>query len=254
VVNKNIAIYDHEAANYDKSRFSDDFGAHLDNMHKTILDSFMDPSANTVLEVGIGTGRFGIWLAKKGFNVIGMDISRKMLKKTKEKARFLTVDLGLVRADVHYFPFRQDIFNKCICINVMDHFLNYEDFFKQVRHVIRTDGSFVFNFSNSQSPYFPAALLINLTKHAMFKNKIFSRWLTLKEINISLSEGGFRIRNIRGCMITSQIPFANKLVSVIRSINIAIERSPSRFFSGSIFVNAERNITKKMMHNRKVND
>jgi 2-polyprenyl-3-methyl-5-hydroxy-6-metoxy-1,4-benzoquinol methylase len=40
-----------------------------------------------VLEAGIGTGRFATWLAKKGFSVVGIDISKEMLKKAKEKKR-----------------------------------------------------------------------------------------------------------------------------------------------------------------------
>lgn len=240
MVDKKIAVYDNEAANYDRSRFSNDFGLHLDYMHKKILGSFIGSSGNVVLEIGIGTGRFGTWLAKKGFNVIGMDISREMLKKTKEKASLLKVDVCLVIADVHHFPFRKDLFDNCICINVMDHFSNYAEFFKQVRYVIKSDGSLIFNFSNSQSPYLSVATMINLNKHAVFKSKIFSRWLTFKEINISLSEGGLKVKSIRGCMIASPVPLGKKLVNIVRSINLLSEQSTLRFFSGSIFVKAEK--------------
>lgn len=235
-MNAAIAEYDVEAANYDKSRFSDDFGCHLDQMHKKILESLVDSSGALLLEIGIGTGRFGTWLAKKGFTVVGVDISREMLRRTREKERRLKVNIDVVIADVHSLPFRKGFFENCICVNVMDHFSSIEEFFKQVRYVIKPQGSFVFNFSNSQSPYLPIAALINLSEHALFKSKIFSKWLTFKEINASLLASGFRIENVRGCMIASPIPFGNWLVPIVRSINLLSERSQLRFYSGSVFV------------------
>jgi ubiquinone/menaquinone biosynthesis C-methylase UbiE len=240
VTNKTVAIYDNEAANYDKSRFSDSFGVHLDFTHKKILEGFIGSVGNSLLEIGIGTGRFGTWLAKKGFKVIGMDISKEMLKKTKVKANLLKTDVSLVLGDVHHLPFKKGTFDNCICINVMDHFQNYEEFFRQVRSVLKVDGSLVFNFANSQSPYLPVAALVNLSKHALFKTKIFSRWLTFKEINVSLSEGGLEVAGVRGCMIASPVPLGERLLNVVRSVNLLSEQSNLRFFSGSIFVKARR--------------
>ena len=238
----NIAEYNNEAATYDKSRFSNDLGRHLDYMHKKILGSLIDLSGKLVLEAGIGTGRFGTWLAKQGFDVVGIDISKEMLKKTKEKTRFANVDVEVVIADVHFLPFRKGLFDSCICINVMDHFSNFDEFFRQVRQVIKPQGSLIFNFSNSQSPYLPIATIINLSQHALFKSQILSRWLTFKEVSVSLLSASFRIKNVRGCMIASPIPFGERLVRIVRSINLVSERSRLRFFSGSVFVKAETNI------------
>jgi ubiquinone/menaquinone biosynthesis C-methylase UbiE len=238
---ENTFSYDNEAATYDKTRFGNDMGRHLDYMQKKILESLIDLSGKLVLEVGIGTGRFGTWLAKKGFEVVGIDISKKMLKKTKEKNVTLNVDVEVIIADFHSLPFKKDLFDNCICINVMDHFSSFDEFFKQVRKVIKPQGSLVFNFSNSQSPYLPVATVINLSGHALFKSKILSRWLTFKEVYVSLLGASFSVKSVRGCMIASPIPFGERLVRIVRSINLISERSRLRFFSGSVFVKAETN-------------
>lgn len=38
-----------------------------------------------VLEIGVGTGRFAQPLQNAGFEIVGIDISRKMAAKAKEK-------------------------------------------------------------------------------------------------------------------------------------------------------------------------
>lgn len=234
-----LAEYDSEAETYDTARFCSDLGRRSDYMHKKIVAGLIDSSGKTLLEIGVGTGRFGTWLAKENFKVIGIDISRRMLKKAKEKARLLGVDLDLVLANVHNIPFRSAIFDNCICINVIDHFSDYAGFFEEVRQVVKPEACFVFNFSNTQSPYLPVAVAINVSKHALFKSKIFSKWSNLKEIHSALSQAGFQVNDIRGCMIASQIPFENKLATVAQSINCVSEKSLLRFFSGSIFLKAK---------------
>jgi ubiquinone/menaquinone biosynthesis C-methylase UbiE len=236
----NKAEYDHEAANYDKSRFSDSMGRHLDHMHKRILESLIDSSGKLVLEAGVGTGRFATWLAKKGFMMVGIDISRKMLKKTREKKRILNLNVELVMADVRFLPFREGVFDNCICINVMDHFSDVSAFFGQARKVLKSKGRLIFNFSNLQSLYLPLAMLVNSRSQAMFKSgKIWTRWQTFKEIKTLLLFNGFCIKGLRGCFIASGIPLGNNLFPIAKIVNVALEDSRFNIFSGSIFVSGQ---------------
>lgn len=239
-MNQRVAEYDYEAADYDKSRFSDNMGRHLDYMHKKILGSFINSSGKLVLEVGVGTGRFATWLAKKGFEVVGIDISREMLKKAKEKKESLNVNIGLILADAHFLPFRRGLFDSCICINVIDHLSDIDGFLEQVKHAIKSEGYFIFNFSNIQSPYLPIALIVNSKKKALFKKgRIQSRWFTLREINDAISRNGFDIKEVKGCFIASPIPLGNSLVKIIQIINFSAENSRLKFFAGSPFIKAK---------------
>jgi ubiquinone/menaquinone biosynthesis C-methylase UbiE len=231
------AEYDGEASSYDESRFSNKLGQHLDYMHKKILGSFINSSGKLVLEAGVGTGRFATWLAKKGFEVIGIDLSREMLKKAKEKKTSLNVDLVLILADVHFLPFKEGLFDACICINVLDHFSGIDGFLRQVKYVVKSEGYFVFNFSNLKSPYFPIALIINSKKQAIFRSgKIQSNWFTLRDIGSVLSRNGFVVTAVKGCFIASPVPWGNYLVKLIRMINFSAEDSWLKFLAGSPFV------------------
>jgi ubiquinone/menaquinone biosynthesis C-methylase UbiE len=237
MMNHKAVEYDYEAANYDTSRFNDNMGQHLDHMHKRILASFIDPSSHLLLEAGVGTGRFATWLAKRGLEVVGVDISKEMLKKAKEKREISNVDVGLILADVHFLPFKKGAFDSCICINVIDHFPDINRFLRQVKHVVRSEGYFVFNFSNLQSLYLPIALIINSRKRAMFRSgKIQSSWLTLRDIDDMLLRNGFAVKEVKGCFIASPIPWGNFMIKLIQVINSSAENSRLRFFAGSQFV------------------
>jgi 2-polyprenyl-3-methyl-5-hydroxy-6-metoxy-1,4-benzoquinol methylase len=245
----NKAEYDTQAADYDKSRFMDSLGCHLDYMHKKILAQFVDPSTKLLLEAGVGTGRFAMWLAKKGFEVIGIDLSKEMLKKAKEKKAFLKVDVALVLAEVHHLPFKQGLFDACICVNAIDHFPDVAGFLRQVKYVIKHEGYLVFNFSNLQSLYLPIALAINSNKQAMFRGgKIQSNWFTFKKIDDMLTQSGFVVTKVKGCFIASPVPWGNTLVKIIQAMNFSAEDSRLKLFAGSPFIKAKTHAFLKYSH------
>lgn len=72
-------VFDSGAENY-CLRFNAVFDQFLaDFEQKRILKEFMD-NRGLLLDVGTGWGRYAIELTKMGLDVVGMDISRKMLE------------------------------------------------------------------------------------------------------------------------------------------------------------------------------
>lgn len=67
-----------------------------------------------VLDVGVGTGRFAKPLQDAGFSVVGVDISRKMMSKAKEKGV-----KNLIFADVRSVPFRDKIFDVTVAVHIL---------------------------------------------------------------------------------------------------------------------------------------
>src|SRR5262245_49884815 len=65
-------------------------------------------AGGTVLELGCGTGRLAIPLARAGASVVGIDRSEPMLERARQRVkRFrLTSTVRLVRGDIRYLPFR----------------------------------------------------------------------------------------------------------------------------------------------------
>ncbi len=67
-----------------------------------------------VLDAGVGTGRFAEPLQAAGYEVVGVDLSSRMLAKATEKGV-----KDLVRGDLCHLPFRDDTFGSAMSIHVL---------------------------------------------------------------------------------------------------------------------------------------
>jgi len=67
----------------------------------------------SMLEIGVGTGRVAAPLIRNGINVAGVDVSRMMMEKAKSKGI-----LNLVQADGRTPPFREESFDGVIMAHV----------------------------------------------------------------------------------------------------------------------------------------
>ena len=67
-----------------------------------------------ILDAGIGTGRFAKPLQDRGFDIVGIDLSPRMLRKAKEKGT-----TGLVRGDITLLPFQDRVFWATLSIHVL---------------------------------------------------------------------------------------------------------------------------------------
>jgi len=102
--------FDRVAEVYDRTRaLPNDVMARL---IKTLVVELKD--CKTVLDVGVGTGRFAAPLQKAGFDVVGIDISRKMMRKAKEKGV-----KNLILADVRSIPFRDKTFDVTVAVHIL---------------------------------------------------------------------------------------------------------------------------------------
>ncbi len=72
------------------------------------------PSRARVVDVGVGTGRFAKPMQSRGFEVVGLDVSREMTAKAREKGF-----TGLVFADIRKVPFRDDSFEAALLVHVL---------------------------------------------------------------------------------------------------------------------------------------
>jgi 2-polyprenyl-3-methyl-5-hydroxy-6-metoxy-1,4-benzoquinol methylase len=61
-----------------------------------------------ILDIGCGTGRHSIELAKRGYNITGIDLSESMLAKAIEKAKARNVIIDFQRHDARHLPFNKE--------------------------------------------------------------------------------------------------------------------------------------------------
>ncbi len=111
-----------------------------------------------ILDIGCGTGRHAIELAKRGYNVTGIDLSESMIEKAKEKARISGLDVDLQVADARNLHF-EDQFNLAIMIcegafPLMEtDEMNFE-ILKNASRALNTDGKLIFTTLNGLYPLY----------------------------------------------------------------------------------------------------
>jgi len=107
-----VVSFDRVAGVYDATRWS---GVPPEVM-KRLLNEMKEVFAGcrTILDVGVGTGRFAEYLSNSGFDVVGIDVSLSMMAKAREKGV-----RNLVQADAHYLPFRDRVFDGGIMVHVL---------------------------------------------------------------------------------------------------------------------------------------
>ncbi len=79
------------------------------------------PSAGPVLDVGCGCGRHLVYLAAKGYQVYGIDLSDVALSKADENLRKFDLSAKLSKSEMWRIPFEGVSFSAALAINVLNH-------------------------------------------------------------------------------------------------------------------------------------
>jgi len=76
--------------------------------------TFKSHDCKNLLDAGVGTGRFALPLGRSGFNVVGIDVSEKMLLEARRK------DIcNLFYGDLRALPFKSKKFDATLVVHVL---------------------------------------------------------------------------------------------------------------------------------------
>lgn len=105
-----MAAFDRVSEVYDATRSlrPDVMEAVLDGLEQALRGT------NSLLDVGVGTGRFADPLRRLGFEVVGVDLSRRMMAKAQEKQL-----PDLILADAESLPLRSKSFEVAMMVHIL---------------------------------------------------------------------------------------------------------------------------------------
>src|SRR5512136_2290781 len=104
-------FFDAHAPIYDDNVFTKNTVHEVD----FLLEELNLPSGGSVLDVGCGTGRHAIELAKRGYAVTGLDLSAEMLSRAKDAARAAHVNVNWIQADATRFSLPKK-YDAAVCL------------------------------------------------------------------------------------------------------------------------------------------
>jgi 2-polyprenyl-3-methyl-5-hydroxy-6-metoxy-1,4-benzoquinol methylase len=94
-------LFENYGMKYDNESFTHGTIGECDLIEKEIGYN----KATRILDIGCGTGRHSIELAKRGYNVVGIDLSKSLLKRAEEKASGQNLQIVFQKHDARKLPF-----------------------------------------------------------------------------------------------------------------------------------------------------
>lgn len=104
-------FFDAHAAVYDDQAYTTDTLSEVD----FLIDELQLLPGSEILDVGCGTGRHSIELAKRGYAPTGLDLSSEMLSRADAAAKAANVSVQWIRGDATAFEFPER-FDAAICL------------------------------------------------------------------------------------------------------------------------------------------
>lgn len=141
---------------------------------KMLLRFMPDLSSSTLLDVGCGTGRFSVRLAKYAKRIVGIDTSGYSIKTFRDEVKKTHLNNISARViDFHDLPDHKK-FDYILMVNVVHHVPDIKSLLNKVQKVLRKNGTLIIYEFNPINPlYIP--FLIRNKQASMHMNKEYFR-------------------------------------------------------------------------------
>jgi SAM-dependent methyltransferase len=147
-------LFNNYAKTYDKESFTQGTVGEVD-----FLEQELDfDRTKRILDIGCGTGRHAIELARRGYSVTGADLSDSQLQEAREKALIAGVEVEFIKHNACSLPFQKEFdFIIMICeggfpLQETDE-LNYR-ILESAERALRSPGKFIFTTLNALFPLY----------------------------------------------------------------------------------------------------
>ena len=183
------------ARTFDERRFGGPIGALVAGAQADVLMEFIGQVRGLrVLDVGTGTGRAALLLAREGAAVVGVDASDEMLGIARRRATEEGASVSFARGDAHALDFPDRSFDVAVSLRVLMHAPQWRTCLEELCRVSRR--LVVFDYPSSHS----VALLESVARrigHTFGVRTEPYRVFTDGQLNDVLAAAGFRVKAVR---------------------------------------------------------
>jgi len=146
-------IFNQYAGYYDVFYKKKNYNKECDFLEK-LFKKYLNRTPKTILDLGCGTGGHMISLARRGYQVTGLDSSLPMLKIAREKCERLKLAVKFYRNRIEKFGLEKK-FDIVLCMfSVIDYLIKKSDLKKSLKNIgchMKKDALFIFDFWNADA-------------------------------------------------------------------------------------------------------
>lgn len=196
-------IFDHVSHFYEEKA-----NPRYTELEAAVLQELLQDVQGTLLDIGVGTGRFLNILNKRG-EVIGLDISRKMIETAKSKGCKL-----LIVGDAERIPLADDSVDLVTVIEVIQYMPNPRAVIDEIWRVLRNGGCGIFAIPNTSWYVFLEILdWLKITSWPEFT----VHTLSLSSYESTMRSRGFKIERVKKIRYLPFFPPIARVLQVRKS-------------------------------------
>jgi len=228
------------ARSFEEKRFGGPIGELVAATQARVLANMVGRiQGRPILDVGTGTGRAALLLARGGARVTAVDASDQMLEVARKRAAEERAQITFERGDAHALQFADKAFDVVICLRVLMHAPDWHRCLSELCRV--AERLVIFDYPAAAS----AAALESASRRVLHTFRVRTeayRVFSDRAIRAALDENGYRVRSVHRQFV---LPIAfHKLVGS-RRFTLWIERFLDRLgllkrFGSPVTLVAER--------------
>lgn len=180
------------AEGFDALRFGGPIGRMQLEAQEAILDEALAPGpGRSIADVGTGTGRAALALARTGADVIGIDASAEMLAVAERRAGEAGLAIRFEQGDAHALPLGDGSVDAAVCLRVLMHTPDWKQCLGELCRVARA--RIVFDFPSATSAAAVQAGVRRLAHTAGMRTEAY-RVMRVGDVRRELERRGWRVR------------------------------------------------------------
>ncbi|MBA7480177.1 Ubiquinone biosynthesis O-methyltransferase, mitochondrial [subsurface metagenome] len=162
----------------------------------SLIDKYLRPDMR-VLDIGCGDGAFSLYIANKGNEVLGIDISEKAIDDAQKGAELLGIRNASFKATDFLYAEFQGKFDFVILNHVLEHLTNDRVFLQKIHELLVPGGILYFGVPSDKAPLHQLKLKL-YKKDAYDYSLGHLRRYTESSLSSILEMEGFEVMEIRG--------------------------------------------------------
>ena len=156
------------------------------------MEEALNGCKGKLLDVGCSSGLFTLISIEKNLEVFGLDFSRAMVKKAKEKG------VRVILADAYHLPVKENFFDVVLLFTTLE-FLEENIVLNEIKRVLKSGGWLILGVHNRLNPW-------NLYRKIKAKLKKESAYKTIRYYSISnlkktLRKNSFKLESVSTCIL-----------------------------------------------------